>query len=448
MIVLFFCPPLINILFVVLAAAEYHKSEDGKSKEVKVRPNFQDFRWESTYDGDRCKESAYDLYEKSFDNITEFFQTAVCKLPSMKSLVYSTKNGKAGLFADMLAIKPIVACKGYVYFGAQTPSVFESDIDISPLNLLFDGGAAKFAFGVLKMDTGLVYAAGMRVTLRRHRQVPRGVVVADLPEEKKQEEVTWKVLGILYSHVPGGKRSGFEPILICYNARISRYDYQYKEDKSGTKVKYLKQTHLPDKAIVDYPRWNFSPLSQVKFVTWNMASVLTPDQETMRNIALRGHVKDPEDPKAEEKPESDGSDTNSEETPTEIVPPVPATNRSRVGRGRGSQPTRPRATSPATDQTKTIESLKRSIELAEATNTSLKESNAILKADNTDKAKKIKELEKLEKIEEKAERFKISVLEYFQNKYEDANNKTKPDTLAAFMPSSLRKYFTTGELNA
>ena len=448
MIVLFFCPPLINILFVVLAAANFQKSEDGKSKEVKLKPNFQEFRWESKCDGERCKESAYDKYEEDFDTITEFFQTAVCKLPLMKDLVYSTKAGKAALFADLLEKKPIVACKGYVYFGAETPSEFEKDIDISPLNLLFDGGAAKFAFGVLKMDTGVVYAAGMRVTLRRHRQVPRGVVVADLPEEKKQEEVTWKVLGILYSHVPGGKRSGFEPILICYNARISRYDYQYKEDKSGTKVKYLKQTHLPDKAIVDYPRWNFSPLSQVKYLTWNMASILTPEQEKMRNIALRGHVKDPDDPRAQDKSESDGSDTNSEDTPTEIVPPVPATNRSRAGRGRGSQPTRPRATSPATNQTKTIETLKKAIEHAEATNTSLKESNAILKADNTDKAKKIKELEKLEKIEEKAERFKNSVLEYFQNKYEDANNKTKPDTLAEFMPSSLRKYFTTGELNA
>ena len=97
MIVLFFCPPLINILFVVLAAAEYHKSEDGKSKEVKVRPNFQDFRWESTYDGERCKESAYDLYEKSFNNITEFFQTAVCKLPLMTDLVASSKAGKAAV---------------------------------------------------------------------------------------------------------------------------------------------------------------------------------------------------------------------------------------------------------------------------------------------------------------------------------------------------------------
>ena len=95
----------------------------------------------------------------------------------------------------------------------------------------------------------------------------------------KQEEVTWKVLGILYSHVPGGKRSGFEPLLICYNARISRYDYQYKEDKSGTKTKFLKQHHLPDKGIVDYPRWIFSPLSQVKYVTYYKANLLTFDQE-------------------------------------------------------------------------------------------------------------------------------------------------------------------------
>ena len=177
-----------------------------------------------------------------------------------------------------------------------------------------------------------------------------------------------------------------------------------------------------------------------------MASILTPEQEKMRNIALRGHVKDPDDPRAQDKSESDGSDTNSEDTPTEIVPPVPATNRSRAGRGRGSQPTRPRATSPATDQTKTIESLKKAIEHAEATNTSLKESNAILKADNTDKAKKIKELEKLEKIEEQAKRFKNSVLEYFQNKYEDLAPTKRPETFSEFMPRSLQKYFTTGEL--
>ena len=177
-----------------------------------------------------------------------------------------------------------------------------------------------------------------------------------------------------------------------------------------------------------------------------MASLLTTDQEEIRNIALRGTVKDPEDPKAEEKPKSDDDGTDSDDTPKEIVPPAPATNRSRVGRGRGSQPTRPRASSPATDQTKTIESLKRSIEPAEATNTSLKESNAILKADNTDKAKKIKELEKLEKMQEKAERFKISVLEFFQIKYEDADNKKKPDTFSEFMPKSLQKYFTTQEL--
>ena len=42
---------------------------------------------------------------------------------------------------------------------------------------------------------------------------------------------------------------------------------------------------------------------------------------------------------------------------------------------------------------------------------------------------------------------KNSVVEYFQNKYEDLNEKKKPDTLAEFMPSSLPKYFTTSELN-
>ena len=39
--------------------------------------------------------------------------------------------------------------------------------------------------------------------------------------------------------------------------------------------------------------------------------------------------------------------------------------------------------------------------------------------------KRIKELEKLEKAVNQAERFKTSVLEFFQNKYEDADNKKK-----------------------
>ena len=166
----------------------------------------------------------------------------------------------------------------------------------------------------------------------------------------------------------------------------------------------------------------------------------------MRNIALRGTVKDPDDPRAQEKPESDDDDTSSDDTPKEIVPEAPATNRSQVGRGRGSQATRPRASAAARDQTKTIESLKRSIQMAEATKTSLKESNDLLKADNTKMEKKIKELEKMEKIADQAERFKNSVFEFFQNKYEDLDEKTRPNTFTEFMPSSIRKYFTKTEL--
>ena len=86
--------------------------------------------------------------------------------------------------------------------------------------------------------------------------------------------------------------------------------------------------------------------------------------------------------------------------------------------------------------------------MAEATKTSLKESNDLLKADNTKMEKKIKELEKLEKTVDQAERFKTSVLEYFQNKYEDLDEKKRPNTFAEFMPSSIRKYFTKTQLDA
>jgi len=84
--------------------------------------------------------------------------------------------------------------------------------------------------------------------------------------------------------------------------------------------------------------------------------------------------------------------------------------------------------------------------MAEATKTSLKESNDLLKADNTKMEKRLKELEKLEKIEEKAERFRNSVFEFFQNKYEDLDEKTRPNTFTEFMPKSLQKYFTKTEL--
>ena len=52
----------------------------------------------------------------------------------------------------------------------------------------------------------------------------------------------------------------------------------------------------------------------------------------------------------------------------------------------------------------------------------------------------------MEKAGNQAGRFKTSVLEFFQNKYKDADNKKKPDTLSEFMPKSLQKYFTTDEL--
>ena len=70
----------------------------------------------------------------------------------------------------------------------------------------------------------------------------------------------------------------------------------------------------------------------------------------------------------------------------------------------------------------------------------------MLKADNTKMDKRIKELEKLEKAVNQAERFKTSVLEFFQNKYEDADNKKRPDIFSEFMPKSLQKYFTAQEL--
>ena len=79
-----------------------------------MKANFQDFRWESKHFDGPCKESAYDKYQEDFETITEFFQTAVCKLPNMRSLITSSVPGKAAVFADLLAIKPIVACKGHV----------------------------------------------------------------------------------------------------------------------------------------------------------------------------------------------------------------------------------------------------------------------------------------------------------------------------------------------
>ena len=84
--------------------------------------------------------------------------------------------------------------------------------------------------------------------------------------------------------------------------------------------------------------------------------------------------------------------------------------------------------------------------MAEATKTSLKASNDLLKADNTKMEKRLKELEKLEKIADQADRCRNSVFEYFQNKYEDLDEKTRPNTFTEFMPKSLQKYFTKTEL--
>ena len=76
--------------------------------------------------------------------------------------------------------------------------------------------------------------------------------------------------------------------------------------------------------------------------------------------------------------------------------------------------------------------------MAEATKTSLKESNDLLKADNTKMDKRIKELEKLEKAVNQAERFKNSILEFFQNKYKDADNKKRPTPFPSSCPSHFK----------
>ena len=430
-------------MFVVPLATITKKPKDGEPKQIVKRPNFQDFVWMSDKDGDRCTKSAYEKYEEDYETNTEFFETAVAKIPEISSFVHGKDRAKLAIYTEGLEMKPIVACKGFVYFGCENPYLDGQKIDITPLNLLFDGGKAKFAHGVLKMDTGMVYATGMKVSLRIHRQAPRTV---HPPPEVEQHEVTWKILGTLFAKSPGGERSGFEPILIVYNAKISKYDYQYEKDESGTKIKLLRQPELPDVAIVEYPRWKFVPLSKVKYITYNKALMLNEDEENIKNIALQGTVPDPEDPKVQTSPEQDDNATDDEATPTEIVPRPTTTNSRGRGRGRSAPAARPRATVPSNSSLKTIESLKRSIEMAESTNASLKTHNEMLKAENVKMEKRIKEAEKLAKEIEGADRFKTSVLEYFQIKYEDTDPKKRPDTFAEFMPKSLQKYFVKGEL--
>jgi hypothetical protein len=52
----------------------------------------------------------------------------------------------------------------------------------------------------------------------------------------------------------------------------------------------------------------------------------------------------------------------------------------------------------------------------------------------------------LAKEVEGADRFKTSVLEYFQIKYEDTEAKKRPDTFAEFMPKALHKYVVKSDL--
>ena len=392
-------------------------------------------------DGDRCTRSAYDKYEDDFETITQFFPTAVAKIPEMKSIVKSRDKAKSHIFAEKLEIMPIVACKGFMYFGCKKPS----NIDMSPLNMLFDGGQAKFSLGVMKMDSGMVYAAGMDVTLRLHRQIPREVHPPPLEE---QHEVKWKVLGVLFSRSPGGERVGFEPILIVYNPKISRYDHQYEEDRSGTKVKFLKKPELPDVAIVDYPRWKYVPLSKIKFITFNKALVLTEDENNIRKFALQGIFKDPEDPNPEENSQDEDEEATDDEEVDKKIVPTPSTTKGR-GRGRPKQEktAEPRASSVRSDaKDKTIASLKKGIESADATISSLKERIELLKADNTKMEKKLKEAEGSADMIAKADRFKTSVLEFFQSKYEDLDQKKKPATFAEYMPKALHKYFCKSDL--
>ena len=77
---------------------------------------------------------------------------------------------------------------------------------------------------------------------------------------------------------------------------------------------------------------------------------------------------------------------------------------------------------------------------------SLKERNELLKADNIKMEKKLKEAEGSADIIAKADRFKTSVLEFFQSKYEYLDQKKKPATFAEYMPKALQKYFCKSDL--
>ena len=427
-----------NNFLVVIAATKFVKVGKGKPKEVKILPNFQNFRWQTDYKGGAIVKKAMTKYYDDWEEATDFFQSATTAIPDLGRHIFCNDKVDKQALIHQLELQDIVACNGYLYYGCATPLDIGKKINITPLNLLFGKGRAKFAFGVTKMATGVTYSTGMRVSLSRHRQEARDVPTQD---GEKQVDVTWRILGILFSITDGRKQDRNEPVLICYNSKISRYDYQYKKEGEGEDALLVADLALPDVPICDYPRWNFSPVSKVKFTCYHKARLLSEDEEIIRNIALQGTVKDPEDDRSEseDNKSTDGNDNTEEKVApscSQIPKPKSTSHRQQAPKSR-----------PKASQAKHLTSVQAELEKLKERNTSLQKELDKIKADNDALAKLVEDSKTGSKKLEQAERLKDSLLDHYITKFEDRANKNTPGTFIEFFPKVLAKYFTPEQLD-
>ena len=427
-----------NNFLVVIAATKFVKVGKGKPKEVKILPNFQKFTWQTDYEGGAIVKKAMTKYYDDWEEATDFFQSATTAIPDLGRHIFCNDKVDKEALIHQLELQDIVACNGYLYYGCATPLDIGKKINITPLNLLFGKRRAKFAFGVTKMATGVTYSTGMRVSLSRHRQEARDVPTQD---GEKQVDVTWRILGILFSTTDGRKQDRNEPVLICYNSKISRYDYQYKKEGEGEDALLVADLALPDVPICDYPRWNFSPVSKVKFTCYHKARKLSLDEEIIRNIALQGTVKDPEDDRSEseDNKSTDGNDNTEEKVApscSQIPKPKSTSHRQQAPKSR-----------PKASQAKHLTSVQAELEKLKERNTSLQKELDKIKADNDALAKLVEDSKTGSKKLEQAERLKETLLDHYITKFEDRKDKDNPRTFIEFFPKVLAKYFTPEQLD-
>ena len=137
----------------------------------------------------------------------------------------------------------------------------------------------KFCSSTAKLTKGLQYSEGQHVTINAHNQV------AQYPVKYNDAQQVMEL-----SHHECDKSNKManagEPVFVLWSEHITEW----------MNCQSTQETYV----YVTYPKWKFVKESRVKDIMTTEIVELSEEQRKIKNLALRGFIPDPMDPKAPE----------------------------------------------------------------------------------------------------------------------------------------------------